>query len=153
MYTFIYFSRPLMDVYLRSRCCEFEFQKKRWQQPFYIFVFQFLIKSCLHIFSLFPVLYRGKWDLHMVSQLIAYKYMTVCFCSNLWKLICLVSLLMKDKCTRKNWSAYILSKWNFSWVLTTFKLIHFRWWFIMRTTSRLIKGCTFLLISVVIIER
>lgn len=80
-------------------------------------------------------------------------YMTVCFCSNLWKLICLVSLLMKDKCTRKNWSAYILSKWNFSWVLTTFKLIHFRWWFIMRTTSRLIKGCTFLLISVVIIER
>lgn len=22
-----------MDVYLRSQCCEFEFQKKRWQQP------------------------------------------------------------------------------------------------------------------------
>lgn len=22
-----------MDVYLRSHCCEFEFQKKRWQQP------------------------------------------------------------------------------------------------------------------------
>lgn len=33
VYLYIYFSRPLMDVYLRSHCCEFEFQKKRWQQP------------------------------------------------------------------------------------------------------------------------
>lgn len=167
-----------MDVYLRSHCCEFGFQKKRLQETlkkyfkeqsqiyllkinliacssfyFYIFVFKFLIKSCLHIFSLFPVLYRGKWDLHIVSELITYKCMTVCFYSNLWKLICLVSRLIKEKCRRKNWFVYILYKWNFRWVLTTCKLIHFRWWFIMRTTSHMIKFCTFLLVSVVKIER
>lgn len=33
LFIYIYISRPLMDVYLRSHCCEFEFQKKRWQQP------------------------------------------------------------------------------------------------------------------------
>lgn len=38
VYLYISFSRPLMDVYLRSHCCEFGFQKKRWQQPLKTYV-------------------------------------------------------------------------------------------------------------------
>lgn len=88
VYLYIYFSRPLMDVYLRSHCCEFGFKKKRLQQIlknyfkqqsqiyllkinliacscfyFYIFVFKFLIKSCVHIFFFISGFIQGEMGL------------------------------------------------------------------------------------------
>lgn len=60
VYLYIYFSRPLMDVYLRSYCCEFEFQKKRWQQPLKKYVKQqsqiYLLKKSYSLL-MFLILY------------------------------------------------------------------------------------------------
>lgn len=88
VYLYIYCSRPLMDVYLRSHCCEFRFQKKHLQQTlkkyfkqqsqiyllkinliacscfyFYIYFLKFLIKSCFHIFFFISGFIQGEMGL------------------------------------------------------------------------------------------